>query len=368
LLIDDAEPDRMAIGAALAGSNLNYTLITRADAVSGLATASAEPFDCVLLDGGLPGVDLPTLLTRLASAEGGSQAVIVLTGESEPGDALALLSAGALSSLSRSEASPYNLARAIRYAKARHGFVVALQAARQDAEAKSRAFDRLNRQTTLILSILAHDLRNPFQTLLGMSRSLAESASAGDPHALARRAAGVYEAANQAHGLMESLFAWASLHMGARAEPAPIAVATLFEDCRRALQEPADAKGVRLIVGASAVSVLAQEDAAASILRNLIANALKFTASGGTVALSAENRGDSVALAVADTGVGMNEAQIAGLFEREGRSTSTGTAGERGAGLGLLLCHELVEWIGARLEIESRLGAGTTFRLILPAA
>ena len=364
LLIDDGEADRAAVRMALAGSNLKYTLIEREDAASGLMAAVLDNFDCVLLDGGLPGVDLPDVLARLASADGGSQAVIVLM-KNEQDDALALLRAGALDSISRREANAHNLARAIRYAKARRGFVAELQAARQDAEANSRALDRLNRQTTLILSILAHDLRNPFQVLLGMSRALAESA--GDP-ALARRAAGVHEAANQAHGLMESLFAWANLHMDARGEPEPIEVAALFEECLRALQERADAKGVRIAAHSGDACVLAQEDAAASILRNLVANALKFTSAGGTVALSAESRRDHVAIAVADTGVGMTEAQIAGLFRLESRSSSAGTAGERGAGLGLLLCRELAEWIGGALEVESRLNQGTTFRLILPAA
>lgn len=361
LLIDDG--DRAAVRAALAGSNLNYTLVERDGADSGLAAAVLDNFDCVLLGGGLAHSGL---LSRLASAEGGSQAVIAFTDEGD--DALALLRAGALDSLSRREASPQVLARAIRYARARRGFVVELQAARQDAEAKSRALDRLNRQTTLILSILAHDLRNPFQVLLGMSRSLVESAGAGDLQTMARRAAGVHEAANQAHGLMESLFAWASLHMEARTEPAAVEVAALFEDCLSALHERAEAKGVRLEACAGDAVVLAQEDAAASILRNLVANALKFTAPGGTVALSAESRREHVAIAVADTGVGMSEAQIAGLFRLESRSTSTGTAGERGAGLGLLLCRDLAEWIGGSLEVESRLNQGTTFRLVLPAA
>jgi signal transduction histidine kinase len=367
LLIDDAEPDRAAIRAALMGSNLDFALIEREDAASGLAEAMSDHFDCVLLDGGLPGVDLPELLARLTSAEGGSQAVIVLI-EDRQDDALALLRAGALDSISRREANPHNFARAIRYAKARRDFVVELQAARQDAEAQSRALDRLNRQTTLILSILAHDLRNPFQVLLGMSRTLAESAGVGDPAVLARRAAGVYEAADQAHGLMESLFAWANLHMDARAEPSPIEVATLFDDCVNALRERAEAKGVRVAAHSDDACVLAQENALASILRNLVANALKFTAAGGVVTLSAEIRPHGVVLGVADTGVGMSEAQVAGLFRLESRSTSAGTAGERGAGLGLLLCRELAEWIGGSLEVESRLGQGTTFRLILPAA
>ena len=83
LLIDDAEPDRAEIRRALAGSTLDYALIERADAASGLMAAVLDNFDCVLLDGGLPGVDLPDILARLASADGGSQAIIVLSGDGE---------------------------------------------------------------------------------------------------------------------------------------------------------------------------------------------------------------------------------------------------------------------------------------------
>ncbi len=139
LLIDDDAADRAAVGAALAGSNLNYTLIEQDDAALGLAAAMSDHFDCVLLDGRLPGVALPDVLTRLTSAEGGWQAIIVLTDDGEQEGVPALLRAGALDFLNRRDADAHNLARAIRYAKARRGFVIELQAARQDAEAKSRA-------------------------------------------------------------------------------------------------------------------------------------------------------------------------------------------------------------------------------------
>ncbi len=151
LLIDDDAVDRAAVSAALAGSNLIYTLAETADAAAGIETAAAQDFDCVLLDDELEGVAAPHFVSRLASPEGGSQAVIALTRSGEQEPVLTLLRAGALDSISRREADSHNLARAIRFAKARHGFVIELEAARDDAEAKSRALDRLNRQTTLIL-------------------------------------------------------------------------------------------------------------------------------------------------------------------------------------------------------------------------
>jgi signal transduction histidine kinase len=244
-----------------------------------------------------------------------------------------------------------------------------LQAAREDAEAKSRALDRSNRQKTLILSIIAHDLRNPLQVLLGMSQLLAEMTGGSDPAAISRRAASVHEAAGQAHGLLESLFSWAGLLMDGRtAEPERIEVDALLLDCKGAMQARADDKGVRIEALGSQTRVLSQTDAVAAILRNVVENALKFTAPGGLVALSAAPRGARIAISVEDTGVGMSQTQTANLFHFERRSTFAGTAGERGAGLGLLLCRDLAEWVGGELEVESQLGVGTTFRLLLPAA
>jgi signal transduction histidine kinase len=228
--------------------------------------------------------------------------------------------------------------------------------------------EKLNRQKTLILSIIAHDLRNPFQALLGMSEILVEAAKAGDLAAVARRAGGVREAAGQAHGLIETLLGWASLSMDARANaPARLDLDQLLSDGAAAFAERAAAKGVAIEVRASGRFASAQGDVAAAILRNLIANALKFTAASGRVSLSAEPQGDRVALNVADTGVGMTLEQTQALFRVEQRTTSAGTDGERGAGLGLLLCRDLCEWIDGELQVESAAGAGATFRVLLPA-
>ena len=367
LLIDGDGRRRATVAKALAGSNLNCTLVEAEGAEAGVAEAERQNFDCVLLDGDLAGA--ADLLARFISPEGGRQAVVALTDRADHDNVAALLRAGAVDSLSRAETDPHALARAIRYARARRAFVFELQAARDDAEEKSRALDRLNRQKTLILSIIAHDLRNPFQVMLGMSQLLMDSAGGGDSAVIARRAGIAHEAASQAHGLLESLVSWASLYMEARvAETSAISVDELFQNCANAMRARAEHKGVTIQTRPTDAQAITQPDAAAAILRNLVANALKFTPSGGRVTLSAARRGDRVVISVEDTGVGMSEARTASLFHLERRSTSPGTDGERGAGLGLLLCRDLAEWIDAMLEVESQLGVGATFRLLLPSA
>ncbi len=369
LLIDDDAVDRAAIRRALAASGLALALHEAVDGSTGLAAARAARFDCVLLDYRLPDVDTGELLAALTTPEGGDQAIVMLTGEDDPDIALRLMRAGALDYLTKAEATPATLARAIRYAMARRAFVDQLKGARADAEEKSRALDDLNRQKTLLLSIIAHDLRNPFQVLLGLSRTLADAVAVKDPRSIERRAQGLVQAATTAHELMESLFAWASLQMASAAvETGPVHMGELAAEAVAAAAERASDKGLALSVSDADVVVVGQRDMIAAVLRNLVSNAMKFTLPGGRITIAAARHGAEASVSVADTGVGMSEADRRELFKLDRRVTTVGTAGERGGGLGLLLCRDLVERQGGRLTVESRPGAGTTFRFTLPAA
>ena len=177
LLIDDDKVDRTMVRRALEKSGLEHDLVEAPDGASGLRCAKERAFDCVLLDYRLPDVDAFELLTVLLSPEGGGQAVLMLTGEVDQEIAISLMRAGALDYLTKAEVTPSSLARAIRYAKARREFLAQLKTARREAEEKSLALDILNRQQTFLFSIIAHDLRNPFQALLGLSTVLRRAVS-----------------------------------------------------------------------------------------------------------------------------------------------------------------------------------------------
>lgn len=368
LLIDDDAVDRMTVRRALAASDLRYELVEAADGAAGLARAGEAAFDCVLLDYRLPDVDAFDLLRDLQSPEGGGQAVMMLTGEADPEVALRLMRTGALDHLAKGELTPSGLSRAIRYATARRGFLAELEAARRDAEAKSAALDMLNRQKSLLFSIIAHDLRNPFQLLLGLSDMLSTSVSKRDDAAIERRAQGIRQAASQAHALMEGLFSWASLQMDSvEVTVEDIALAGLIDEAVNGCRDAAREKGVGLTIEDRGLHVTSNRDMLAAVLRNLVSNAIKFTPTGGEIAVRAE--GDAqVTIAIADTGVGMSADALANLFRIDRRTTTIGTAGERGSGLGLLLCRDLAERLGSALAVESEAGRGTTFRLRLPGA
>ena len=103
-----------------------------------------------------------------------------------------------------------------------------------------------------------------------------------------------------------------------------------------------------------------------TIMRNLVSNALKFTPQGGNIRLSAADAGNYVEIAVADSGVGIPPRALEKLFQIDEHHTTVGTAGEKGTGLGLILCHDLVKTNGGTMRVESEVGKGTTFRFTLP--
>ncbi|TXM72029.1 response regulator [Methylobacterium sp. WL12] len=369
LLIDDDAVDRTSVRRALKKSGLKHDLTEAPDGTTGLRLAREGAFDCILLDYRLPDVDTFDLLASLLALPGEGHAVLMLTGEADEDLAFRLMRAGALDYLAKAEATPSSLARAIRYAEARRGFQAKLDEARREAEAKSLELDTLNRQKTLLFSIIAHDLRNPFQSLLGLSEVLGKAVATRDHASIERRAKGINDAATQAYALLESLFSWASLQMDTMAVTiTDIALGTVAAEVMQGAAEAAADKGLTLAIDCRGTTVRAQRDMLATVLRNLVSNAVKFTLPGGTITVAGRPTESGVEITVSDTGVGMPAGKVADLFRLDRRSTTNGTAGERGSGLGLLLCRDLVERQGGELTVVSSPDQGTTFRFTLPEA
>ena len=114
------------------------------------------------------------------------------------------------------------------------------------------------------------------------------------------------------------------------------------------------------------LTVFADAQMVDTIVRNLINNAIKFTAEGGTITVTERRNSEWAEVAVVDTGVGMSADQVANLFRLDKKSSTAGTEGETGTGLGLDLCKELVEMQGGEIRVESTEGKGSTFSFTLP--
>lgn len=168
--------------------------------------------------------------------------------------------------------------------------------------------------------------------------------------------------------LLENLLTWARSQQGRLPyRPQTLGLTGLLSLTFAFTQSLADNKQIRLIAEIPPdLSVIADLDMLGTVLRNLLTNAIKFTPTGGSVTISARPAAGGVEISVSDTGIGISKEKAAELFQLGAKHRQLGTAGERGTGLGLILCKEFVEFHGGTICCESVEGQGSTFRVMLP--
>lgn len=240
-----------------------------------------------------------------------------------------------------------------------------VQAALATAQQEKQRLEQVRTVQDRLLSVMAHDLRNAFYGFEGLLDLLLTEEV---PPAEQQELLGLMRNSLRAtHSMFNELLAWANSRLddSAKGEPEPLYPLAAKELDR--LRPAADAKGLhlhnRLPPGLMAK---VQPDRMAFIVRNLVQNAIKFTATGEVVLrweAAAQGGGQ---LLVQDTGRGMSQQECAALFSWDKRHSTAGTDGEPGSGIGLLLCKDFVTDWGGHIEVESKPGAGTAFKIELP--
>jgi len=226
---------------------------------------------------------------------------------------------------------------------------------------------QLNKTKDKLFSIIAHDLRTPlnnFMALLELTRD--ELLSEEEFKALLRD---LSQSAFFTYQLLDNLLHWSRNQMEAEtAYPRSFFIDELIETNLRLFGKEAQIKnlnlGSKLATGAR---VRADRNMIDLVLRNLIANAIKFTRSGGYIRLETERQDDRIVVRVSDTGVGISQDALSKILG-EGQYSTRGTKNEKGTGLGLVLCREYIEKNGGTLKVESEEGKGAVFSFELPLA
>ncbi len=237
---------------------------------------------------------------------------------------------------------------------------------------KSKELEDLNLQKDKLFSIIAHDLKGPFNSVLGFAGLLAAKARTLSPEKVADYADIVYTAATSVHDLLDNLLTWASVQMRTTALRAePIDLHALVAASFYPLKAMATEKNISVNNAVGKAQVYGDESMVRIVLRNLISNGIKFTDKGGTVTVSTQSialtdQRAGVAISVHDSGVGMSRETVEELFSFSRQISRAGTQGEKGTGLGLFLCRDIVERHGGQLTVESQPGKGTTFQFTLP--
>ncbi len=240
---------------------------------------------------------------------------------------------------------------------------------RQLVEARDRA-EEASRTKSEFLANMSHELRTPLNAVIGFSEILKDELLGPLGHPKYVEYAGdIHDSGMHLLRIINDMLDLAKMEAGQlRLREQTVDVAELCRGCVRLLQVPAEAAGLALETELphALPAVRGDEVRLKQVLVNLLSNAVKFTPAGGRVRLRAEAGARGLVLAVSDTGVGMRAEDIPVALERFGQIEHGMERRQPGTGLGLPLSRHLVELHGGRLEIDSRVGFGTTVRVILP--
>ncbi len=236
--------------------------------------------------------------------------------------------------------------------------------------AAEAALEQANASKDRFFSILSHDLRGPVGTFLMLARSLRDNLESFEAALVPTLLDRLAHSAENLYQLLENLLAWARLQIGGVPyHPRRFNLEDLSRDLADLLAEQAAEKKIDLAVNVAArTHAWGDPNMIRSVLLNLLSNGIKFTESGGTVTLDAHASDASMVVSVRDTGVGMREEQVAQLFRLDTALSTPGTADERGSGLGLIICKEMLDMHGVPLDVARHAGGGMAFSFTLASA
>ena len=235
-------------------------------------------------------------------------------------------------------------------------------------EERHQQIEELNASKDKFFSIIAHDLKNPFNTIIGFSQILKEEIRSGNLPDGEDFAIQINTTAVQTLRLLENLLDWANSQRGKMSfNPVPINFNELLQGEMIILNEMAIGKNIELkSYSTDNITIIADKNMLRTILRNLISNAIKFTHKNGKVEVSAMTDNKNVEISVSDNGIGIAKETRAKLFRIDANLSTRGTDNEKGTGLGLFLCKEFIEKHGGKIWVESESGKGSSFKFIIP--
>ncbi|MEE4287166.1 MAG: PAS domain-containing sensor histidine kinase [Mariniphaga sp.] len=227
---------------------------------------------------------------------------------------------------------------------------------------------KLNADKDLFISILAHDLSNHFNSIIGFIEILKDHFRNFTTDETAEQINIIHNSANTAFSLLQDLITWTKTQSGfIHFEPFSFNLISICDEVIKNLKYYAKGKNITLLCQIPAdLMVKADIQMLKTILRNLISNAIKFTPSKGKIMVMAEKKENEILLTVSDNGIGIDPAIQNKLFKDFKTYSTNGTKGEKGTGLGLLICKMYVEKHDGKIWVESTPGKGSKFKFTLP--
>jgi signal transduction histidine kinase len=226
----------------------------------------------------------------------------------------------------------------------------------------------LNETKDKFFSIIAHDLKSPFISIIGLSELLSEDINEKSFDKVDEYAKMIHQSSRRAMELLSNLFEWSKLQTGSiEFNPEEIDIVSVINEAKELLSYAAWHKSITISTRLpDSFNIKADKNMISSVLRNLISNALKFTYPDGRIEISAAPYDNELIVTVSDNGVGIKESDVDKLFRLDVSYSVSGTKGEQGTGLGLILCKDFISRHGGRIWVESEIGKGSHFHFSLP--
>lgn len=226
----------------------------------------------------------------------------------------------------------------------------------------------LNNSKDRFISILAHDLKNPICAIDSFLGLLKQNIQQYSRDKIESQIQIVHTSAQKVHKLLGETLTWAKAQSGKMPfKPENLSLANICTEVLETLELAANNKNITINqLALNEVYIVADRDMIITVLRNLISNAIKYTNKGGMIKIYSEQNHSNVTITVSDNGTGINKDTLAKLFDISHQISTEGTANEKGTGLGLLLCKELVEKHNGKIWAESKLGKGSKFKFTVP--
>lgn len=235
-------------------------------------------------------------------------------------------------------------------------------------EERTKELQALNATKDKFFSIIAHDLKNPFNTLMGFSELIMENIDIYDKDKIQEFNKIIFNTSKNSYILLENLLEWSRSQTGTiKMDPEPLNIYELIKLSLGLLENHASKKQIMLQNESMPnTKVYADKNMILTVLRNIMSNAIKYTEENGSITIETQDLGNMLEISIQDTGVGIKEENIDKLFRIDMNYTTKGTAEESGTGLGLILCKEFVEKNHGAILVESTYGEGSKFIIRLP--
>ena len=389
LVVDDDTVDRIAVSRCLQQADLDIEIAQANNAANAIACLQENSFDCICLDYLLPDRDGLALVKEL-QALAIKVPAIVLTGHGDEQIAVELMKAGVYDYLPKSKMSPKILARMLSNTIRLHRAEMLAESAnqklretnellltqnqelerqRQQIQIQNQKLQEISQLKSEFLAIMSHELRTPMNAIMGFSQMLLlerHGALTPKQQQMAKR---ILQNGQNLLNLVNEVLDFSKLELGhLELYLEELDLTELVTVTTEELRSLAVEKNLSLEVDLKLDSPLIINDGNClkRVLTNLLSNAIKFTEIGGVKITVSKIERQQIEIAVRDTGIGIDKANLSEIFEAFRQVDRSITRKHSGTGLGLAITKSLVEIMDGEIQVESRPGQGSTFRVSIP--